>query len=154
VDQKIWFMQDSTKFRSEILIRICFKPRADTCVIPIGPYYFVWISDVERRILKDLDIPDWTIPVHLSELIWSTGSRSGGHDLKREEKVPKLGFRRNFRQGCTSGQRRRCSGGSWSAMRSRRNAAGREGLMVRSASSIASCEEREGRLEWGPAAAW
>jgi hypothetical protein len=86
VDQKIWFMQDSTKIRSKILIWIGFKPRSDTCQIPIIPYHFVWISNVERRILKDLDVLDWTISVHLSEPIWSTASRSGGYETKREER--------------------------------------------------------------------
>jgi hypothetical protein len=47
---------------------------------------------------------------------------------ERGKGVPKLGFWWTFRWGRTGGQRRLCSGGSWSAMRSRRDAAGRESL--------------------------
>jgi hypothetical protein len=87
MDRKIWFSKDLAKNIFEFLIIwTLFDLGADTCQIPISPYHFIWISNVEHQILKDLDVPDWTIPVHLSEPIWSTTSRSGGYDLKREER--------------------------------------------------------------------
>jgi hypothetical protein len=75
-------MQDSTKIRSEILIRNCFKSRADTWHVLTGAYQFVRIGDVSRRIKLDLDGSDLLVPLGLSDLFWGLRSRSDGYDKK------------------------------------------------------------------------
>jgi hypothetical protein len=84
MNQKIWNLQDSTKFRSEILIWIYFKPRADTWLLLIAWYRFVQINDVSRRIESGVYGLDLRVPVHLSELIWEVRFQSNGWEEKGE----------------------------------------------------------------------
>jgi hypothetical protein len=74
-----------------------------------------------RPRLNHTDSLKWTDLVHWIKI--------GRPRFKERGKwVPKLGFRWTFRRGRIGGQHHRCSGGSWSVTRSRRDAAGREGL--------------------------
>jgi hypothetical protein len=49
----------------------------------IGQYRFGWIGNEERRILRGLDARDQLIPLHLSDSILTTRSRSDGQRQRR-----------------------------------------------------------------------
>jgi hypothetical protein len=62
----------------------------------IRRYRFARISDLSRRILRDLDGQDLRVPVRLSELIRSFRSRSDGREREAGIHRLELGFRRGF----------------------------------------------------------
>jgi hypothetical protein len=148
IDQKIWISKDWIEIWFQNLIWIRFKSEADTCLIPIGLYRFVWISDVERRILKDLDVPDWTVPFQLSGTFWSVrwGSNGRGESKREESYLGFLGARRrrdlgqgvDLRWALVASGRRRCYDGVQED---------EAGLGAWSLSSMACRGERELRLE-------
>jgi hypothetical protein len=78
---------------SGILIWILFDSKTDTWQLLIAWYRFVRIRLYGRWILWDVDGPDLSIPVRVSDLIEAAGSRSDGEKRKRGAH---LGFRREF----------------------------------------------------------
>jgi hypothetical protein len=88
------FLDNSTKNRSEILIRNFVKSRDDTWRATTGAYRFGWITPAERWIKRWSDGSDRRVPLHLSDSIRNTGSRSDGRKSRREGLIGVLGFRR------------------------------------------------------------
>jgi hypothetical protein len=124
MDRKIWFKQYLVEIWFEFLFWNSFEPEIDMWRIVIRRYRFVQIRDRGRWIKWDLDGSDSPVPAHLSELIWSTGSRSGGCEIKgRELTGVRLGFWQIFRRGHAGVELRRRSGDFWAMARLRRETA-------------------------------
>jgi hypothetical protein len=65
-------MQDLDEIWFEFLFESCFKSGAATWLSLIGPYRFGRIRVKGRRMLRGSDAQDLTVPIRLSDLIWTT----------------------------------------------------------------------------------
>jgi hypothetical protein len=83
-NQKLWISKDLDEFWFQISIWIKFKQGTDMWQLLTGPYRFGRISDVDRRIKRDLSGPDHSIPPQLSDSFRSVWLRSNGWDQTRE----------------------------------------------------------------------
>jgi hypothetical protein len=60
------------------------SPGLNTWLFLIGCYRFDWIKDVGCQIIRGSDGPDLTIPIRISDLFLSLGSKSNGCQRTRE----------------------------------------------------------------------
>jgi hypothetical protein len=72
---------------SNFYLKNLFEHRRATWLFFVGPYQFARICTEGRQIKRWMDAPDHPIPLHLSEVFWSDGSRSNG---RKEEKGREL----------------------------------------------------------------
>jgi hypothetical protein len=77
-DQKLWIIKLWTKFRFKFLFWTYFESEQATWPFLTGAYWFGWIKVRGRRILRWSDAQDFTVPIRLSDLIWTTWSWSDG----------------------------------------------------------------------------
>jgi hypothetical protein len=117
MNRKIWKLQDSTKNRFIILIRILFESGADAWRVSIGRYRFRWISDMSHRIKVKSDAPDWSIPVWLSDLFEPQDQDLTVEIRRRGKRVPARVPARNSPARHAGVELRRCSGAFWSTTR-------------------------------------
>jgi hypothetical protein len=129
------------------LFEFYFDPRLATWRFLIGGYLFGWISSAVRWIKRWLDALDRSVPIRLSESIWSVRSKSDGREESGRESH-RLGFpagrrRRGLIQALDDGDGPVVPGGDGGAD-GVRNIKAR--AVVETVSSTVSSSEGEGRL--------